>query len=144
MVLFVIALLPAAARGADGSVRLIVWKKLRLLQVVRGEKVLRTYRVSLGVSPNGTKEIRGDGRTPVGIYRVTEKRDSGRFHKFLGLSYPDSTDADRAFDAGRIDADTWADIYLASKRGEHPPWNTALGGYVGIHGTGSGGRKAEL
>jgi murein L,D-transpeptidase YafK len=144
VILLAIALLPAPARAADGKVRLVVWKKLHLLQLLRGEKVLRTYRISLGVAPQGPKELRGDGRTPVGVYTVYEKRPSERFHRFLALSYPDSSDADRAFDAGLISADTWADIWLASKRGEKPPYNTPLGGFVGIHGTGSSGRKAEL
>lgn len=135
----------AQALGFDGGFRLVVWKKQRVLQVVRGDRVLRTYRVSLGITPEGRKELRGDGRTPVGVYTIYEKRPSDRFRRFLALSYPDSTDADRAFDAGRISADTWADIWLASKRGERPRWDTPLGGFVGIHGTGGrSSRQARL
>jgi hypothetical protein len=62
----------------------------------------------------------------------------------LALNYPDSEDADRAFSAGRISADTWADIWLADKQHERPPWNTPLGAFVGIHGTGVNGRAARL
>ena len=135
----------AQAHGFDDRPRLVVWKKQRLLQVVRGDQVLRTYRVSLGVTPEGRKELRGDGRTPVGVYTIYEKRPSDRFRRFLALNYPDSTDADRAFDAGRISADTWADIWLASKRGGRPRWDTPLGGFVGIHGTGGrSSRQAQL
>ena len=49
-----------------------------------------------------------------------------------------------ATQAPSISADTWADIWLADKMGQEPPWNTPLGAFVGIHGTGAGGRKAKL
>ena len=77
-------------------------------------------------------------------HHTYDKRPSDRFRWFLALNYPSSGDADRAFKAGLISADTWADIWLADKRGERPPWSTALGGFVGIHGTGAGGRKGQL
>jgi murein L,D-transpeptidase YafK len=135
-------LVPSA--GAQGAIRIIVLKSQHLLEVVNGDRIVRLYRVSLGFTPFGPKQIRGDGRTPVGLYTVYDKRPSDRFRWFLALNYPSSGDADRAFKAGLISADTWADIWLADKRGERPPWSTALGGFVGIHGTGAGGRKGQL
>jgi len=134
----------ATQAGAQGALRLVILKRQHLLEVVQGDRILRLYRVSLGFSPFGAKQIRGDGKTPVGIYMVYDKRPSDRFRWFLALNYPASQDADRAFNAGLISADTWADIYLAEKRGDRPPFSTALGGLVGIHGTGAGGRKAQL
>jgi hypothetical protein len=49
-----------------------------------------------------------------------------------------------ALQQGRISADTWADVWFASKRRVKPPWDTPLGGFVGIHGTGAVGRKARM
>jgi murein L,D-transpeptidase YafK len=130
--------------AADQPLHIRVWKAQHKLDVLSGNKIIRTYHVSLGVSPVGTKTVRGDGKTPVGVYSVVDKRPSERFRWFLALNYPAKEDADRAFDANRISADTWADIWLADKMGYEPPWNTPLGAFVGIHGTGSGGRKAKL
>jgi len=135
-------LVPVA--GAQGALHIVVLKRQHLLEVVQGDRIVRLYRVSLGFTPLGPKQIRGDGKTPVGLYTVYDKRPSDRFRWFLALNYPSSGDADRAFNAGLISADTWADIWLADKRGQRPPWGTALGGFVGIHGTGAGGRKGQL
>jgi murein L,D-transpeptidase YafK len=139
-----IALLAVAASASAEQLRIVVWKQRHVMQLTRGDQVLRQYRVSLGYSPFGRKEIRGDGRTPVGIYYIYEKRPSDRFRWFLALNYPDRDDADRAFDAGRISADTWADIWLADKFHSQPPWNTPLGGFVGLHGTGGDRWKSRM
>jgi len=133
----------AAGQGDEGF-HLVVWKRRHVLEVRIGEKVVRRYRVSLGLDPVGPKEARGDRKTPVGSYYVYEKRPSERFRWFLALNYPAIGDADRAFGAGRISADTWADIWIADRFGQRPPWNTPLGGFVGIHGTGAAGKKAKL
>jgi len=135
----------AASRAvAAEPLRILVWKARHRLVVLSGSKVVRSYHVSLGMSPVGPKTVRGDGKTPVGVYAVYEKRPSERFRWFLALNYPAKEDADRAFAANRISADTWADIWIADKTGQAPPWDTPLGAFVGIHGTGAGGRTAKL
>ncbi|HSD10719.1 MAG TPA: L,D-transpeptidase [Candidatus Binatia bacterium] len=139
-----VILLASVTRVSAESVRIVVWKQRRVLEVVNTNQVIRRYAISLGISPVGRKEVRGDGKTPVGRYYIYQKRPSDRFRWFLALNYPDSEDADRAFDAGRISADTWADIWIADRTGHTPPWDTPLGAFVGIHGTGANGRKAKL
>ncbi len=143
-VMLVAAGMVVSRAAADEPLHIRVWKAQHKLDVLSGSKIVRTYHVSLGVSPVGTKLVRGDGKTPVGVYTVHDKRPSERFRWFLALNYPAKEDADRAFAADRISADTWADIWLADKLGHEPPWNTPLGAFVGIHGTGAGGRKAKL
>ena len=138
------AALTASRAAAAEPLRILVRKVQHKLIVLRGGKVVRTYHVSLGISPVGPKTVRGDGKTPVGVYTVYEKRPSDRFRWFLALNYPAKEDADRAFAANRISADTWADIWIADKTGQQPPWDTPLGAFVGIHGTGAGGRTAKL
>ena len=98
--------------------------------------LLDEFRVVLGTQPRQGKEWQGDGRTPVGRYYVADKNRESRFHRFLGISYPNVEDAERGYRSGRLDAGAWADIFLANLRGEAPPWHTALGGRVGIHGYG--------
>ena len=129
---------------ADPGYEVLVFKAQRRLVVRHEGHTIRTYPVSLGRSPEGPKEAFGDMKTPVGRYRIYDKRPSTKFHLFLAINYPELADAERAFQAGRISADVWADIWYASVRRERPPWNTPLGAFVGIHGTGAQGRKARL
>ncbi|MGH7856927.1 MAG: L,D-transpeptidase family protein [Candidatus Binatia bacterium] len=142
--LMLAVLLAPAPIFAEPGLRIVVWKAQRQLWLFRGEQVLRRYPVSLGLSPVGAKEIRGDKKTPVGKYFIHEKRTKTKYHRFLAINYPELADAERAFQAGRISAATWADVWYASKRRARPPWDTALGGFVGIHGTGGEGRQALL
>ena len=113
-----------------------VWKAERKMRLRQGDSLLGEFRVALGQQPRYGKEVRGDGRTPVGHYYVAEKNAESRFHRFLGLSYPNAEDADRGYRSGLIDATQWADIFVANLRGDVPPWGTVLGGRVGIHGYG--------
>lgn len=113
-----------------------VWKSRRLMQLQEGDRVLRTFPIALGKNPNASKLFSGDGRTPEGRYYICEKRPHSRFHRFLGISYPNIEDAERAYTARLISADEWADIFFANLRQTVPPWSTALGGRVGIHGYG--------
>jgi murein L,D-transpeptidase YafK len=142
--LLAVGALGVAVARADDGFRIVVWKARRQLWLVRDDIVVRRYPVSLGSSPLGAKEALGDKKTPVGTYYVYEKRDQTKYHRFLGLSYPSIDDAERAFRAGVIDANTWADIFVAAKLHQKPPWNTPLGGFVGIHGTGADGQRALL
>src|SRR5206468_4716359 len=49
--------------------RVLVKKAERRLYLMRGNDVLRAYRVALGLKPGGAKERAGDFRTPAGRYR---------------------------------------------------------------------------
>lgn len=112
-----------------------VWKDRRVLELREGSSV-RRFTVRLGRSPRFAKLRQGDMRTPVGRYRVVEKLAGSRFHRFLGINYPNMADAERAYREGRIDLHVWLDLFLADARGRIPPWNTPLGGRIGIHGEG--------
>lgn len=145
-VLALCLLLVAPAIGsASSSVEVVVWKRRHELWLVRDGKAVRRYPISLGLAGSaGYKELRGDRKTPVGRYYVCEKHPSTLFRRFLALSYPAVEDAERALHAGLISVDTWADVWLASKLHHKPPWDTPLGGFVGIHGTGADGPQGRL
>jgi murein L,D-transpeptidase YafK len=117
--------------------RLEVAKGAREMRLWEGERLIRRFRIALGKQPNGAKEYRGDGRTPVGRYYIGDKRPSRRFHKFLALSYPNLADAERGFQRQLIGQEAWADILFAHLEQALPPQNTLLGGGVGIHGYGN-------
>ena len=136
-------MLASLSNGTNGSGMyeypvIEIWKARRKLQLRQGDALLGEFRVVLGQQPRDGKEMQGDGRTPVGRYYISDKNPDSRFHRFLGISYPNETDADRGYRRGLIGVEQWADIFLANLRGDAPPAHTALGGRVGIHG--SGGR----
>ena len=76
--------------------RLQVFKEQRLLQLVSGQNLLKTYKLELGFEPRGHKQQEGDGRTPEGAYRIDRRNPNSRFHLSLGISYPDVNDVARA------------------------------------------------
>ncbi|GIW43518.1 MAG: hypothetical protein KatS3mg077_0800 [Candidatus Binatia bacterium] len=121
---------------SPSSYRLEIDKRSRVMRLWEAERLVRTFRIALGKQPNGAKQHRGDGRTPVGRYYIGDKRPSRRFHKFLALSYPNLGDAERGLQQHLIDQDLWADILFAHLERTLPPQNTLLGGGVGIHGYG--------
>jgi len=118
------------------SVTIHILKARHQLRLQQGEQVLHECPVALGKDPTAGKLLRGDGRTPEGRYYICEKRPQSRFHRFLGISYPNIDDAERAYSDHLISADEWADIFFANLQHGTPPWSTALGGRVGIHGYG--------
>ncbi len=120
----------------NGELNLRVWKTRHEMWLEGGGRVLQKFDIALGKEPGAGKTIRGDGRTPVGNYYICEKRPQSRFRRFLGISYPNVDDAERAYAERLISADEWADIFFANVQQTVPPWSTALGGRVGIHGYG--------
>lgn len=105
------------------------------LVLYSGPTAVKRYRAGLG-DPNGDKGQQGDRKTPEGTFRVVTRNAQSRFHLFIGLSYPTAEDADRGLAAGLISAATAARIREAEAAGRQPPWNTPLGGAIGIHGEG--------
>ena len=92
--------------------------------------------VALGSSPIGHKLSSGDGKTPEGRYFVCLMRENGKFGPSLGLSYPSLRDAENAVNEGRLEAGLLPLFTAAEKHKTRPPWGTALGGEICIHGGG--------
>jgi lipoprotein-anchoring transpeptidase ErfK/SrfK len=116
--------------------QVLVEKRARRVTLYsKGERV-RVYRAVLGFAPVGDKERQGDGRTPEGIFYVCVKNEKSNFYLSLGLSYPNEEDAERGRGAGLITPAQAARIRRAIRRRATPPWDTALGGEIFIHGGG--------
>ncbi len=73
----------------------LVKKSARRLYLMNGDKVVRSFRIHLGLMPNGPKERSGDYRTPVGWYRLIRRDPRSEFFLSIQISYPDR--AQRAF-----------------------------------------------
>ena len=72
--------------------RVLVRKSERRLYLMRGNDVLRAYKVSLGLNPSGAKERAGDFRTPEGGYRLTRRNSRSDFFLSIQVSYPNDQD----------------------------------------------------
>jgi murein L,D-transpeptidase YafK len=117
--------------------RIVVSKGARRLELYSEGRVVRTYRVALGQSPSDDKERQGDYRTPEGEFYVCVKNAASKFYLSLGLSYPNREDAGRGLRDRLISRAEHDRIVRALERGLRPPWDTALGGEIFIHGGGS-------
>jgi hypothetical protein len=87
-------LLPAEPLKQADAV--LVDKSERRLYLLRGGQPFRSYRIALGLSPNGHKEREGDFRTPEGRYTIYRRNPQSEFFLSLGISYPDEDDQARA------------------------------------------------
>ena len=120
---------------SEPSTRIYVSKMNKELTLIADNKVVGKWPCSLGeFSANGTKQKQGDRTTPNGDYYICVRNDKSAYHLSLGLSYPDKAAADRGFEAGIISQAEKDAIYSAIDKKVCPPWNTALGGAIMIHG----------
>lgn len=86
-----------------------------VLELRCGSVVREHFLVTFGANPAGPKVEEGDERTPEGEYTISSRRVTSRFHRFMGVSYPNAADRARSARAGI----------------------TRLGGAIGIHGVDS-------
>jgi lipoprotein-anchoring transpeptidase ErfK/SrfK len=103
------------------STAIVISKADRELALYKGGRKVLSYPVRLGFNGMLEKQYQGDGATPEGRYRVTDKRGPGQtqFYRALALDYPNAEDRrrfDRARKSGRI----------GSAKG--------IGGQIEIHG----------
>lgn len=103
--------LSSAALGVKGAAagitlipekadRVVIVKHERRLYLMRGTRVLRSYRVALGRYPRGHKLSRGDARTPEGRYTLDYKLVESAFYRAIHISYPNANDVARARSLG--------------------------------------------
>ena len=117
--------------------RLIVRKSLRRLELWQKGKKTGSWPIGLGKTPLGPKHQAGDGRTPEGWYYLCTRNPKSKFHLSLGISYPNPIDASKGLDQGILTKAEAAAICKACKEKKRPPWDTALGGEIMLHGGGA-------
>lgn len=128
----------AARRTSLDAPRVVVLKAQRVLHLFDGERLVRAYPIDLGVAPVGPKRRRGDGRTPIGTFRVATKNADSPYHRFIGIDYPGLAATEWGLASGLISPGEAASIREALAARRCPDWSTALGGGIGIHGHGTG------
>jgi murein L,D-transpeptidase YafK len=113
--------------------RVVISKHARTLVVYDGDEEVLRMPVVLGRNPSD-KQREGDLATPEGGFYICYKNPDSKYHRFLGLSYPNAEDAERGLRDKLITTAEFDQILGAIARKKAPPWKTALGGEVGLHG----------
>ena len=125
--------------AAENPAWVLVDIDARTLSVIQDGTVKRVYEnISIGRGGSTTQKKRHDGKTPLGEFRIVRMTTDTPFHRFFALDYPNLERAERARQAGTINQTQYAAIRQAIKMKRVPPQDTALGGYIGIHGIGEG------
>jgi len=107
LVLFVVASAPTGHLFADNAMlqtpvadKILVDKSERRLMLLKDGVVLRSFDVSLGLSPEGPKRQEGDFKTPEGVYSLEAKNKASDFFLSIKISYPEQRDSRRAAQLG--------------------------------------------
>lgn len=103
------------------STAIVVSKADRELTLYKSGRKVLSYPVRLGFNGMLEKQFQGDGATPEGRYRVTDKRGQGQtqFYRALALDYPNAEDHRR--------------FQFAKRAGRISP-TKGIGGQIEIHG----------
>jgi murein L,D-transpeptidase YafK len=75
-------------------------KSERRLELLSGEKVVRSYAMALGANPVGHKSSEGDERTPEGRYVLDWRNPGSGYYRSIHISYPNAQDVAAAKRAG--------------------------------------------
>ncbi|WP_352259924.1 L,D-transpeptidase family protein, partial [Psychrobacter sp. TB55-MNA-CIBAN-0194] len=76
--------------------KVFVDKSARVLQLLIGDTVIKSYHIALGGNPIGHKQQQGDKRTPSGSYTLDYKNEKSKFYRSIHISYPNASDKTHA------------------------------------------------
>lgn len=130
--------------GALSNVWIRVSKEDRRVYLYRGPELVESYEADLGYNSFADKKQRGSTvqrdhwRTPEGTFYVVYKNPQSQFYKALVLNYPTVEDARRGLKQDLITPAQYEAIERAQEEFRIPPMDTALGGWIEIHGDGTG------
>lgn len=123
---------------AEEEIWLLVDTQSKRLLVKQGTTTKAEYNnISIGQNGVASNKVRGDKKTPLGIYRIGWINFKSRYYRFYGFNYPSRIDARRGLKNGLIDQKTYQRLFDADLLDQIPDQSTILGGQVGIHGIGS-------
>ena len=71
---------------------IVVHKSQHKMYLMHGDRIIKTYKIALGLNPVGTKERAGDFRTPEGSYRLVRRNPRSDFFLSMQVSYPNDAD----------------------------------------------------
>lgn len=126
----------------QGKDLIVVFKSTRRVARYRSGQLLHTqhgaacWRSGLGPTPTGHKQREGDGKTPEGWYRTSDKPWS-QWYAAIAVHYPNAHDTQMALSDGRLKTSEAARIQRELNAGKKPHQTSPLGGEILIHGGGS-------
>lgn len=94
--LFIIVLLLSACAAPKPVDKVLVTKSDNKMYLIKNDKILKSYDISLGANPVGHKMQEGDMRTPEGSYLLIHKNDKSKFYRSITISYPNEQDVAHA------------------------------------------------
>lgn len=137
--LFCLLVLSAVRPAAADDVKLLIDTRSATLTVLEEGAVIQQFdNIAIGRFGTTRYKKRGDNRTPLGTFRIGWITQNTRYHRFMGIDYPDMQTASRALFDGTIDFSLWERVRRDVDAGKTPSQKTPLGGYLGIHGVGQG------
>lgn len=129
---------------AVSNVWIRVSKANKTVYIYRGTDLVKKIPADFGYNAFADKEKRGSStdpdhwRTPEGVFFVVRKNPQSQYYKALVLNYPTAEDAERGLKQSIISEAQYRAIVKAEEDFETPPMNTGLGGWIEIHGKGTG------
>lgn len=81
--------------------KVVVVKSERKLYLIKDGEPFRTYKIALGMRPEGDKKYEGDLRTPEGDYFLDTRNPNSDYFLSIHVSYPSYQDVREARAKGR-------------------------------------------
>jgi murein L,D-transpeptidase YafK len=91
---------PASGDTLATADRVVVKKSEHRMYLMRAERVIAAYKISLGLNPAGPKQREGDFRTPEGEYRLGRRNSHSDYFLSIQVTYPNDRDLVRAHERG--------------------------------------------
>ena len=94
LLLSLVLLAPTLLQAGDFPVadEVIIEKSARELHLLNNGKIFRTFKIALGIRPEGDKKKEGDFKTPEGRYLLDLRNPDSDYYLSIRVSYPSATD----------------------------------------------------
>ncbi len=94
----ILLLIPMATPASEFPTAdlVIIEKGNRELHLLREGEIFRTFRIALGIRPEGDKQQEGDFKTPEGRYMLDARNPNSEYFLSIHVSYPDLQDREEA------------------------------------------------
>lgn len=112
---------------------IIIDKTNQKLYLIKNGTYINTFEIGLSINKR-KQTIYHNWSTPEGDFFVCKKAKTKRYYKFLAISYPNYHAAEYGLRKKIINNNQYAHIIDNLNNKKCPPWNTKLGGSIGIHG----------
>jgi len=98
MCLPLLLLVPGLMQAGEFPVadEVIIDKSDRELYLLNNGEVFRTFKIALGISPQGDKKKEGDFKTPEGKYLLDIRNPNSDYFLSIHVSYPSAADSREA------------------------------------------------